>query len=187
MSQSTQETETPPEGSIASLVDREIESLDCFRCEFERGKHLALIQALAVTLRFRLRPPAWLAQALGIRLGQWLKLEKRTLDEALDVEWPKGKHLKTAWQKQKMEPKVYEEVGRRHAEGAPIDGGLFEAVGHDLKIGEKSKVADMYYSAADRLPFMSAESEWRMANPDEPWLWPARVPWKRPKRVPKKS
>jgi len=146
--------------------------------EYKRGDKLAPIRALLDVLNYGMRSPDWLTEYFSTHIEQWLSLEAKTLDQALGVEWKKGKSFEAARRARRLEERIYNEVTRLHVQkGLPIDEGLFEQVAKSVEVG-KTKAAEIYYRAKDDRQFLSSEWEWRHRYPDAYWRWPARLPQK---------
>jgi hypothetical protein len=106
-----------------------------------------LLDAIDLCARAALPMPLWLAEAFTERYARWASYEAETLDVAFDVERPKGKHLGTQAERERLRHAVVFEVERRHRDGANIDTSLFEAIGREFGIGGHTKVSEIYYEA----------------------------------------
>jgi len=111
------------------------------RCHerFDRGDKIAVLDALLIIAATF---PVWLRTAVISALMAYRQCAVRTLDEAFEVERPKGQHHKSARDREVLRPQIIFDVYCRHAKGAPLDQAMFEEVGRNLGIsgGEASKI-----------------------------------------------
>jgi hypothetical protein len=117
-------------------VDRELMKL---HKRYDDGDRSALLDAIYMLGVFF---PAWVREGFVEALAQYQQYNVKTLDEAFGVKRLKGQHLKAARKRELLRPQIIFEVYCRHAKGAPLDQGTFEAVGRDLGIsgGEATKI-----------------------------------------------
>jgi hypothetical protein len=86
--------------------------------------------------------PAWVREGFTEAWAQYRQYNVQTLDQAFGIKRPKGQHLEAARKRELLRPLIVGEVYYRHAKGAPLDQGTFEAVGRALGIsgGEVGKI-----------------------------------------------
>ena len=109
--------------------------------EYHRGgEKQALIRTIALCSKFNVKLPAWVRQAI---FEAWLSPPK-SWDDVFGRPVAKGKNVKAQRRRQRIAMQVIARVRELHAQGEPIDIGLFDKVGE--KIGVRGGTArDIYY------------------------------------------
>jgi len=127
------------------VIDREL-----VRCHerFDRGDKTAVLDALLVIAATF---PAWLREATSSALLAYLHYTVKTLDEAFEVERPKGQHFKDARKREVLRPQIILNVYCRYAKGEPLDQGMFDRVGDDLNISGSEAAKIFSEPASDEL------------------------------------
>ncbi len=119
--------------------------LEELQIRYERGDKVALFRAIGYCGKNNLLLPEWLIQSFCDSWYKWVRYDVKTLGEAFEIEWPKGKSLAAAKKKRNKEFEVYTRITRLHEGGESIDEALFQKVGHDLGLG-KTLTSEYYYS-----------------------------------------
>lgn len=127
------------------------EKIDYFSKRYEGGDKYFLLEALRLCCVSKERKLAdWVARAVVIAIDKWDRAKVRTLDEAFDVERPKGYRRGPAEKKRALQSYVYIEVINLITGGHPVDESLFESVGEKFGIG-KTQATIYYYDFKKRI------------------------------------
>lgn len=119
--------------------------LQAYRQEYESGNSYALLRAVTTCARAGVAIPEWAAEAFLHATNRWFRMETRTLDEALGVEWPKGKHFERARRNGNLAYAVSHRCKELINAGRAIDNSMFGEVGAEFGIG-KTLAQRFYYS-----------------------------------------
>ena len=103
----------------------------------ESGSGYFIFRALIFCARWDILMPDWAGRALRKHFGRWTAYEVRTLDEAFNFRYRKGKHLRAARLKRELSPPVYERIMELKRQGQPIDQNLFRQVGKEFQISRE--------------------------------------------------
>ncbi|MBS3955043.1 MAG: hypothetical protein KGZ88_18980 [Methylomicrobium sp.] len=118
--------------------------LDWLKSEFENGDKSALLDAVDWCAAWRLVMPDWVANNFMHQHRRWQQFKVKTLDEAFDVQKPKGFHLNKHKQEVDKTFDVYLAILEAERRGLPIsnDGAISEVC---QKFGINEQMAwDMY-------------------------------------------
>lgn len=118
--------------------------LERFREQVERGDGDALLEALSTAATLGMAMPLWLASAITGAVASYRNADARTLDEAFGVKRPKGQRQDAIQSEGRKAIYVIAEVLRLHAQGIPIDAGIFEVAGATCDVG-KTTAQDWFY------------------------------------------
>jgi len=110
--------------------------LEGLRAKYEAGNKAALIWAVRFCHSEHIVAPDWVMLAFFKATNRWLTMEVKTLDEAFDLVYPKGKHFNAARKRRAYQLDVYYRVIELHRAGAPLDDDLYERVGREFYIGK---------------------------------------------------
>lgn len=113
---------------------------------YDQGDKEALLLIISHCLRRKIEVPERFSAAFSEAVFKWQKAEVPSLDQAFNVERPKGKHINAQKKKLNLMWRVYHAVVKLHEEGNPIDEHLLKQVGNMFHIG-KTAVWE-YYRAA---------------------------------------
>ncbi|MER2510837.1 MAG: hypothetical protein ABTQ25_00175 [Nitrosomonas ureae] len=127
--------------------------LDELEKEFLAGNKTVIFTAICFCGKEQIIMPEWIVSGFHSAINNWHSLKAKTLDEAFNCSWPKGKHINAARKKREKSPAVYREVMNAKQKGIPIDIHLFEEISLKLKINKTDAIN--YYSEFKR----------RMENP----------------------
>ena len=118
--------------------------LDILENEYKQGNVNSLFMAIIVCLRNDVIAPVWVGDSFLRSLMKWQSYQVKTLDEAFNIRFPKGKRLRDQHKKKVLSGAVFCQVKRLHVvEGNAIDDQLFDKIGEELGIGKT--VAKNYY------------------------------------------
>src|SRR5215813_3983964 len=109
------------------------ECLQILKEKFESGNKTALLYAIYHCLLLRRPLPEWLRLAFLHTYEARARFEIRSWDDVFGRPVPKGMHLETEKRNAELRPLIIERVQALKAE-RPIDKGLFEEIGRDLKL-----------------------------------------------------
>ena len=138
-------------GNNYVLLETHSEKIDRFFKRYEGGEKDCLLEALRLCCVSEEQKLAdWVAREVVIAIDKWDRSKVRTLDEAFDVERPKGYSQKAAEKKRKLQSIIYVEVRILVSEGQAIDEFLFETVGEKFGIG-KTQASKYYYEMKKRI------------------------------------
>lgn len=120
-----------------------------YRTRFEAGDKQVIFAALRKCACHDLPMPDWLADAYCKAHDDWLSYRKPTLDEAFDVQLPKGTHINKLRKLRRLRfavPLKVQELSANKGgtEKLPIDESLFADVGKAFNISG-SQARDIYY------------------------------------------
>ena len=115
-----------------------------YKKRFEAGDKDAVFTALHSCACSNLPMPDWLAGAYATGFHKWVNYRAKSLDEAFDVEIPKGKHLNALRKNRKLRVAVPLAVDKARNEGNAIQQGLFEKIGKEFGISGSS-AKNLYY------------------------------------------
>ncbi|MDV6347299.1 hypothetical protein R2083_07185 [Nitrosomonas sp. Is35] len=118
--------------------------LDELEKEFLAGNKAIIFHAIGFCGNEQIIMPEWVVSAFHSATNDWYSLKAKTLDEAFNCSWPKGKHINAARKKRKNSPIVYSEVMAAKEKGIPIDIHLFEGIALELNINKTDAI--IYYS-----------------------------------------
>ena len=121
--------------------------LDILENEYKQGDVNSLFMAIVLCLRNDVTAPAWVGDSFLRPLMKWQSYQVKTLDEAFNIRFPKGKRLIEQQKKKQMSGAVFVLVKNLQANGRPTDDGLFKDVGKKLGIG-KTVAKNYYYEYA---------------------------------------
>lgn len=114
------------------------EFLAKYETEFNAGDGSALLNAVRVCLECGCDAPKWLKRGFNVALIKYESGESWTLDEAFNVQRPKGRHRKR-YRKDVLANIMWQEVKRLHTAGkkltppvGQIRRPLFESVAEEL-------------------------------------------------------
>ncbi|MFC6187495.1 hypothetical protein [Pseudoxanthomonas mexicana] len=124
--------------------DLRMAMVERFRDSVERGDGDALLEAVSTAATLGVAMPTWLASALTRAVAAYRNFEVRTLDEAFGVQRAKGQRQDAVQSEGSKAIYVIAEVLRLHAQGTPIDAGIFEAAGATCDVG-KTTAQDWFY------------------------------------------
>lgn len=133
-------------------------SLDDELARLNAGDRNAVLGALRICANHGLPMPDWLARAFIQGYDLVLSRQTGSWDDAFGKPVPKGAHLAAMRKRRNKATAVWLEVRKLHAEGWPIDDGLFEKAGKRLGIG-KTLAGEFYYAAAARLGNLTDSKE----------------------------
>ncbi len=124
----------------AKMIQEHRENIEC--------DGVALLDAIGRLMRYRLRPPRWLADAFLKRTTLFENYERRTLDEVFGHVPPDERTRRTRQRWQHLLDPVYNALADavRADPKRPIDIGLFEEIGDAFDIG-KTLCRDLYDEA----------------------------------------
>ena len=122
--------------------------LDELEKEFFAGNKAIIFRAIRFCGNEQIIMPEWVVSAFHSATNDWYSLKAKTLDEAFNCSWPKGKHINAARKKRKNSPAVYLYVMDAKNKGIPIDIHLFEEIALKLKINKTDAI--IYYSEFKR-------------------------------------
>jgi hypothetical protein len=125
-----------------------MEILEILKERFEAGDKSALLSAIYHCLLLKRSLPEWLRLAFLHTYEAHARFEIRSWDEVFGRPVPKGMHLETEKRNAELRPLIIERVQALKAE-RPIDKGLFEEIGRDLKLAGTT-VSDIYYDERSR-------------------------------------
>jgi hypothetical protein len=125
-----------------------MEILEILKERFEAGDKSALLSAIYHCLLLKRSLPEWLRLAFLHTYEAHARFEIRSWDEVFGRPFPKGTHLETEKRNAELRPLIIERVEALKAE-RPIDKGLFEEIGRELKIAGTT-VSDIYYDKRSR-------------------------------------
>jgi hypothetical protein len=120
--------------------------LEEYRERFERGDKAALFSVIRFCFNEQIVAPEWIVDAFFKATNKWYSLKAKTLDEAFNVRWPKGKSIAAAKKRQRLKFAVLSAVRAARNAGRPVDEELFEKIGRELGIGKT--LAKDYLKAA---------------------------------------
>ena len=124
--------------------------LQILKEKFESGNKSALLYAMYHCLLLKRPIPEWLRLELLHAYEAHARFEIRSWDKVFGPPVPKGTHLKIEKRNAELRPLIIERVEARGA-GTPIDKGLFEKIGRELKPTLRgTAVADLYYDERSR-------------------------------------
>jgi hypothetical protein len=126
-----------------------MEILEILKERFEAGDKSALLFAIYHCLLLKRSLPEWLRLAFLHTYEAHARFEIRSWDEAFGRPVPKGTHLETEKRNAELRPLIIERVQALKAQGRPIDKGLFEKIGRDLKLAGTT-VSEIYYDERSR-------------------------------------
>ncbi len=118
--------------------------LDELEKEFLAGDKAIIFHAIRFCGNEQIIMPKWVVSAFHSATNDWYSLKAKTLDEAFNCSWPKGKHINAARKKRENAPAVYCEVMDAKRRGIPIDINLFDEIALKLKINKTDAI--IYYS-----------------------------------------
>jgi hypothetical protein len=117
------------------LLKTHSEKIDHFFKRYECGEKDYLLEALRLCcVSEEQKLTDWVAREVVIAIDKWDRSKVRTLDEAFDVERPKGYSQKAAEKKRALQNIVFVEVTNLRRD-QPVDDFLFETVGNEHGIG----------------------------------------------------
>ena len=119
--------------------------LDAYRERYEAGHKRTLLEAISFCAQYGLVMPKWLASGFVRSHTNWSTKRVKTLDDAFEVTWPKGKQFAAAKRRHELGFIVYYRVKQLHDAGAVIDVGLFERVAKEEGTN-RDFVAKQYYA-----------------------------------------
>lgn len=119
-----------------SADDLRVEILERLRERVERGDGDALLEAISTAATLGMVMPMWLASATSHAVAAYGNYDAKTLDEAFGVKRRKGQQLPAAQSEGRNALYVIAEVLRLHAQGMPIDAGIFETAGAACNVGK---------------------------------------------------
>lgn len=119
------------------------------RVRFGDGEKAAALHALAFAYYLKVPPPDWAIAHVLQGYQRWGYAEVRTLDEALEIERPKGFRLDAASRAIQHGGSILMEVNKR-LETEPYDDQIFEDAGQRWGIG-KTVAKEIYYAAMKNL------------------------------------
>jgi hypothetical protein len=133
------------------------EALQADLCEaYKQGRKGALLQAIELSILHRRPLPDWASEAFDHAYSFVMMGGAHSWDEVFGQPHPTGKHLlKIGRENRKFE--VWRRVRQLHEEGAPIDSGLFERVGRETGLGEKTVISELYYKVEQLVRRMAAD------------------------------
>lgn len=126
---------------IRSAFAVHLDELKGFYDKTENG-YFVLV-ALSFCIQNGILIPDWAGWAFHKHWYRWIRYEVRTLDEAFNCQWPKGKHLDAARRKRELSLFVHERIKELNRQGQPIDQDLFEQVGKEFEIS-RERVREYY-------------------------------------------
>jgi hypothetical protein len=121
------------------------------RIAFEKGDHVALMEAIARCMMYGVPIPNWAASAFCAGYQAIGRLEANSWDDVFGKPHAKGKHLKHKALRLKKREQVYHRIRELHAEGRAIDDELFERVGKELGVGGRTTCKGIYGEVRDAI------------------------------------
>jgi len=122
------------------------EILEILHERFDNGDKSALLYAIYHCLLMKRSLPEWLRLAFLHTYEAHARFEIRSWDEVFGRPVPKGMHLETEKRNAELRPLIIERVQKAER---PIDKGLFEEIGRDLKLAGTT-VSEIYYDERSR-------------------------------------
>lgn len=107
---------------------------------YDAGDRSALLDAVEVLGSFF---PAWVREGFVEAWTRYRQYDVQTLDQAFGIKRSKGLHLDKARDRELLRPQIVFGVYCLHAKGVPLDQGLFERVGRELRIST-GQVAEIF-------------------------------------------
>jgi hypothetical protein len=117
--------------------------LEWHRRRYQKGDHMALLDAHYLWLSTFCGPPAWLADGVVEALRKWFAHEAPTLDAAFGVRRTTKAQSKARREREEVRFRVMVRIAQL-AQGGSIDGRLFAIVGDEIGRSEKT-VSRIFY------------------------------------------
>lgn len=122
------------------------ELFDDLRRQYEAGDNTRLIAAMNLCAQYGVPMPKWVATAWLAATRLWAAGAAKSLDEAIGVARPKGKHAAAIAKKRRLMSRVWNHVKEHRL---PVCEDTFNAVGKQFGIG--GTLAKEYFYEVDRI------------------------------------